>query len=1059
MSSPQRFFANHRNLIAAAVLTPSAVQAVANSVVETPVARDGTARVELTGDYAGLDDATYEIEIVDETAATKLLSRPVFNGAGSETLSNLAVTTAAQQDFTLECAVAGTPALQAKVDVEGVKIIARLAGTAGNSIRITVDESGLTYAATAFSLLADLKKGSGSPTAPVEGPEFDWQTATVGADDVIPDAAQRLVFEGDESNVYVQYKRFAEGKWQYFFVPEILNDYPAGTRIKFVSGSRAVTITDGVTSDNLPNLVTVYDFLIAVKTTSTLCDVEGVVADDRTPTGQSARELNLHTNARHGYSYGTGSKAARGFANIDVTNDANTELIQAECIAVSFADHPLAHLGHEAWQLTGSVQGDLGIVFTGEPIVETGFSAVIPERLPPSIAQKKGRFTMTDVSYVGRVDPEIEPPICFYGALGPNAVDQTLTLVYTERPTGDCDCSDMPVPALGGPCLGEGSGGTSDVSYQDDTNARLAALREWYADAVRDRSSLPAAINDLSNMDPVLFGPPSVQETNTPAVFSAASKTLGEVVDDFERAAALMDPLAPASPAGYRENGFAAWDDAVTELQGDVDGLAFAIYNLPTERYRARLNQALATAGISPLGKSDASTVTSGDGCWRDIGDPFYWTVVGSDGAYAPAFNNTVYYSSRPAETNGRYFSTKEFAFILNIKCPEELKAGDTITLTIGNAGQGSTYQVGDMLFLPLIAAQDLYLTGGRAADKIQTWLLTGSVEGAFPVYSFDPDNPVAYSSNGIGFLLVMGGLDPAKGDRFTWSVVGGHYRWRKDGGAWSSDTPIPDGAAAFDSGLSIEFVRGVAPSFVALDAFTFRALQPWQADNLKRPNRTKWYPGTTAPTLRAVFEQTTTPATPQPITHAIIAYHSIPEGATIQLVGGDTVDVVEWTEPITWKATEIGQKLSQERTAVWCRLELANATGAAIGWFGVGVADSVSRTADASPKPAYRVDRGNAGGLYQGGTYLGRTTNLDIAWSDGALSEADIATLVAMLDHVKTNDDEPLLFIPNETRSDAWLAHVIDDEIQTPEMFGLQPDVDRARRYGARFSLQGVWR
>lgn len=1056
MPSPQRFLANHRNLIANALLTPSDVQAVDNAVIEDPIARQGTAGVEITGSYTGLDDASYDFEIVDDTADTKLVSSPVFSGVGSEQLTDIGVSSAAQQQFTLECAVPGTVALAAKVQIEGVNLVARAVGTSGNGIHITVDESDLVYTATTFSLLSDLAKEAGGEAAPLKGPEYDWQTATVGADDVIPLTAKRIAFDGDESNVYVQYKKFVDGDWQYFFVPAIQNDYPQGTKVKFVTGDRSVEITDGVTTDTLPAIVTVFDFLNLVKTASVLCDVEGVVADDRTPTGQSAHELNLHTNARHGYSYGTGSKVAKGFVDVTVDPASNTELITAECIGISFKDLPFAYLGHEAWQLNGSVSGDLGVIYTGVPVTEPTFGLTIPKRLPPSNGLPKGKFTMTDVAYAPREGSPVEqpPPICFKGALGPNAVDQTITLVYIPRPPADCDCNGMPFPNLNGPCLGTTGGGDVNVSYQTDTIERLKDLWSWYADTVRANSEFFDDVGSVKSGFEESF-------LTAPRTVSAATvdlRSLREVISLFQTVLASIDPLEAGSPS-LRADGCNAWDTAFTELQGDIDPLeAEEIISIPAERYVSRLDSVLITAGLSPLGKADASILESGDGCWRDEGDDFFWTVVGSDGgSYAPYFTNHKYYSSRQAENNGKFYSTKEFAFQLNVKCPEDLRVGDTVTLVIGNSSVAGTYQVGDMLFLPLIAAQDLYLTGGRAASPVQTWYVTGSEEGAFAPYSFDPDTPAAYASGGVTFLLVMGGVLPGKGDKFVFAVVGGHYRWRKNGASWSSPIPIPDGAVVFDEGLSVEFVRGASPSFVADDLYSFRALQQWRASNLMRPNREVWYPGVSTASMEALFDAGSPPE-PQPITILMIAYHTIPEGATIEVEGGDAYPTVDWTESLTWQQGVIVKAV--ELTGTFARLLVNGAPGATVGWWFAGEADAVSLTADATPKPNYKVSRGEAGGLYQGGVFLGKAINADVEWSEGALSEDDVVKLTAMIDHVKTHNDEPIVFLPNVTRpTDAFLAQIIEDEIPLPDVFGLQPNANVARRQSARLGLQGVWR
>jgi hypothetical protein len=60
--APQRFLGNERNLIAsAASLAPSSVRPIALSVQEIALARSGTAKVSIAGDYSGAEEATFDI--------------------------------------------------------------------------------------------------------------------------------------------------------------------------------------------------------------------------------------------------------------------------------------------------------------------------------------------------------------------------------------------------------------------------------------------------------------------------------------------------------------------------------------------------------------------------------------------------------------------------------------------------------------------------------------------------------------------------------------------------------------------------------------------------------------------------------------------------------------------------------------------------------------------------------------------------------------------------------------------------------------------------------------
>lgn len=1069
--APQRFLAGNRNAIYAAVLSASSILAKANSVFPVPLSRAGTGRVEIGGDYSGDDDATYDFEIVDGDVETPIVSAPIFSGSGSGTLTGISADLPAQQ-ITVELSESGLPLLAAATDFEGVTLKARAAGVAGNSIHVSIDQSPLVFAPQNYSLLNDLRAGDGGKDSPLSGSEYDFDTAILGADNAIPTGAHRISFGDDTSAIYLQYKAYADGQWRYYFVPALKRDVAKGTIVNFVTGGRTVRIYPGSPPETYPDIVTLYDLLYALKTQSALVDVDGVVANDRSPTGQAAQELQTRTDAHFLPSYGQGSEAARGFENISVATNAGTQLVVATCRAVTAADHPLATLTKERWELESSTLGVLGTVVTGVPFAGAEFDLTVPIRAPFEGTTQVGNFTVTDIAYAARADGDPDPPpICpavgdKAGELGPAATDQTLTLIWTQRPSGDCTCTSMPVANLNTSCLGnDGLGGGDSMAYQVDTIARLKLLREWFVDIVRANSGrIDSGSNTVTAYEMSFLLDP-LKDLNTPSQF----KSLKAVVDEFERTLALIDPLEGGTPS-YRGAGNLAWDDAFGELQDDIalfshggyNSSTYNLYEIPADRYLARLAAVLAAAGLSALGESDASIMASGDGCWRDTGDAYYFTVVGSTGgAYAPLFVNVPYWSSRRAADSGKYFSTHEFAMHIRVKpeCVANLRVGDRFIAVIGNAARASTYQVGDKLFLPIVSAADLYLAGGQDASLVQRWLINGSVAGPFPYFAYDPDSPTSYADGTVPtlqFTLTPGGIDFEKGDRFTFSIEGGHYKWRKDGGAWHLSTPpdpIPAGGFAFDAGLSAEFITGASPSFVAGDRFSFRARQPWTVENVRTPNVARWKWSGSAPVFSAEF------ADPADIDAVAFAFHTIPEGAAITVEGGASVGVFDWSEEITWREGAIVHFLSVPRTAqASIRISLTGAAGGSIGWIWAGSPLATARSADSLPRPSTRFARGE-GGLYQGGRFLGKGVAGDVEWTESGLTEADVAELLELFYWVKEHDDEPFIFLPQYTRADeAYAVRVASDEIEFPDVFGYQPNADRERLQQCRLALAAVY-
>ena len=855
-----------------------------------------------------------------------------------------------------------------------------------------------------------------------------------------------------------------DGAWNYHLVPALSRDIPAGTVIYNVTGGRTVTVTDGASSEVYTGIETAYDLLLALRTQSGLVVVDGVVAPDRSPTGQDARELSLRTDAHAEVSIGTGSTFAVGFSDVTVASTAGTQIVTAECYAINSGDNPLARLGSERWELKSSLLGDLGTIVTGVAYNEPAgnFALKIPVKLPIGYGSTKGRFSVTSIDYASSVT---QAPICPVSlSLGPDAVDQTITLIYRARPTGNCDCTDLPKPNLLTACLGDPQEGGGLMAYQSETVVRLKTLYLWYSNLIRDLSAYPAA-NASAQQAPALSNPLEGYSSGVATagnVWAQATASIRSIVSDFEAVLAQIDLITAASPNGLREDGEAAWDAALLQMQEDIDAQLTSpmdltkFFSIPSDRYAAHLNYVLASAGIPVVGGADANTLTGGDGCWRDHGDAAWWEVTGSaKGGYAPLFSNKPYYSARTSSSGG-VFSTHEFALQLNIKCPENLQYGDTVTLEIRESGWGATYQVGDTLQLPIVAAAPLYLTGGRTGNPIQSWNVNGSVDGPLTAYSFDPDTPVAYSYADTGlsltFLLAEGGIPWEKGDQYRFAIEGGHIRWRKDGGAWqetSPPVPIPLASVVIDAGLSATFTAGAAASFVAGDVYKFRALQPYAASNTQTPNSRVWKWSGSSATYAADLGSVKQ-------LDMVAFLHDLPAGATAVLWGGATNTATDWSEALTYRTGAIWKAI--DRTARYIRIVFTSATDGSLQWPWLGEPLTTSLSAEVQLRRGYQINR--PGGNLQGGRYVGKAVHGEALWTDSALTEADVTLLAAMLDHVKENDDEPVMFIPQVTRVDeaVLFARIASDDVDFPDRMGYAQNVAYGRRVSASIPLEGVW-
>lgn len=1255
-SSPLRILSNDRNLLRAAVLTASSTLAVSGKVLPIRTARSGTALVTLTGTYTGQEQADYDVQVIDADVDTNRVTAPTFIGKGSGNIEELTAGGAAQV-YTVELNNAGTPALVAQVVVEGATIEAREAGDDGNDIRITVDQSSLVFTESNYSLLEDLQAGDGGESSPMIGQGFDWDAKVLSADNIIPDDAHRVSF-GDDPTVYLNFKAWIDGEWKYRLVPALARDTPKNTVIYFVTGGREVSITDGVDTETYPDIVTAYDLLNTLRTESGLVNVDGVVANDRTPTGQASRELSLRTDAHAEASTGAGSRYATGFVDVSVASDASTELITATCFASSALDHPLASLGKTRWELRGSLSGNLGVIVEGVPFVGADFSLTIPQKYPPGYGTEKGRFTVIRIDYMVRSDSEAPaPPICMaLGPLGPSAVDQEITLTYAERPSGTCDCDGMPKPSWNRFCLGIDEEVTGDgaMTISAANRTRLVDLYEWLADFVRDHSSHGSEFGNDYDQKPLIANPlpkhsvvsitdryiqtsehtgsvttsqesgedPTSSESTSAStrrpVFDAAGfvypgqeylpyysytpfelESLRGMVDRYSDALVLIDELEESDESpDPKTQAEAAWDAAVAEMQSDVEaqvgettysifgnevadpelgisvevrdgetitaGNVVLVYRVDgtegdlrvrkyvpgipgaigfvrdsaagspatltvyfaglnsaavadaaivsgssygpsvttpgkygvdldpelgigvstteilhevtnsglstgagtqnhiailADRYRTRLQQVFWTGGINPSGKSDASTkLVSGDGCWRDTGAARWWEVVGSvNGGYAPAFTNETYYSSRRALEDGKFYSSHEFGFRIQVKCPERLKLGDKIILQIQDAAWGATYQRGDELFLPIVAASPLYLTGGRDADATQTWNVRGSVDGPLADYTREPDAPTLYINGGVQFRITEGGIPYAHGDRFRWSVEGGHYQWRKNGGAWIVPSPnaIPNEPVEIDAGLSAAFYTGSGSSFVTDDTFSFRALQPWAVSNVQAPTAIKraWKWSDESP-ANATLEADLGSVEALELIAMLV---DLPDGATITLEGGDAA-ADEWSESLTYDDANGQAWKVIDRQARYVKLTFSGLTDGAgsLRYVWLGQPFKTALSSSWNPQKVYDMARKGP----RGGRFLGKGVQGEVSWTENGITEAEAEDLAGICDYVKENDDEPVIIVPNITRTDDPFAFVIlnTDELEIRDDRGYQPNEGFSRRLSATIPFGPVF-
>lgn len=358
---PHRVIGNSLNKLAAAVIQASSIRP-SSAIRRTAVTRAGNGRPILSGPYTGAQSQQVQVQVLDG-GTTPTISAPLHRGVGTDSIADLAVLSGAtSQSYTLTCIDLGVDSQTAEAEIEGYRIRANNPGEDGNLINLVVDSSGLTFTLTDYALLADLPSG----IAYQIGPEWSLG-APAGIGERVPPDALRLCFGDDRSVIYTVWRTYVDGDWRTQFVPAIQRTYKRGETVYSVTGTRAVSVSDGVTTRDYTNILCVRDLLVAIDAdASALVEVLELPSADRLRSNPAAfADLRLQTDARVDWTAGTGSDFARGFVNAWVDQaTAQTEIIQARCFASTVAEG--AALGREKWLVSGSLSGELGSATTGD---------------------------------------------------------------------------------------------------------------------------------------------------------------------------------------------------------------------------------------------------------------------------------------------------------------------------------------------------------------------------------------------------------------------------------------------------------------------------------------------------------------------------------------------------------------------------------------------------------------------------------------------------------------------------------------------------------------------
>lgn len=1090
--------ANHTNRVVGATLTASGARA-STALRLRSESRQGGGEIALTGPYTGALDRLVEVAVTAGTGTALRPSRPLLAGVGSGTLAVTSVDVGAvPEQISLRLVATGSAATAAELPFFGATLRARVAGIAGNDLALTVQRR-LVLAETQWSLLAELAAG----TATLEGAQYDWGSVPSG-DAQVPADAPRRAFEG-QPGVYRHWRSWDSGRWVYHLDPAPSAAVAAGTRVLAVSGDYLLTLTDGTTTETYA-AVTVYQALTQLAARSALVEVVGTVAADRAPGGMAVTDVPLRTDAYALPVVATIASpyGARRLDGLTVAAAAPTETWTVVRLASGrwAVRGDLSGVQPEARTGVAYANALLGFTIPAATIPDGAQAGIVAE--PKFVSRQQGETLPAvcgnprlgaaavpkSVTFVYTIRP---PAPCSCAALAvpyvseaclgfggenmelPPAVASRVALVYTWREQFirantrwvDAQPSTVTGGSPGQPgqyrvrcaatvSFGSGYSGTQ-VAYLLDTFNSLAlaqARAEAISGTTTERSSQAQNIGGYGIWYSTNGGWPGPYNSNP--VWSASVETLVEAVEgqegtpteavpahwegagtEFGALDEVLTMLLGTLGVIYESAAaLALWDALLVEAEGELDAHLRATagddIGLPlgywSRRYAAACDNIKIVAGIYP---SFEVADSAAGRCWHDDPEASAWWVDAS-GEYLPAFTGRGYASCK--RINGEVQPTFEFGLGIMVACEGSLKEGDSITVRISGA-TADGYQVGDRYQVPVVAAAPAYWRGGAPGNQAHTWTVRGSASGAQADWTWDPADPHDYAGL-LGLRMAAGGIPFAVGDTWAITLEGGTYQWRRDGGAWQAGD-LYGAAPDLGDGLSLAITGGAAPSFVAGDTWSFEAIAAAGAAQCITPREGRaWAWDGDAATLGldlgAVY----------PVGAVLLALHTLPAGAVLEVWGGPDSDADAWMLAPTWSAGPIVALTAPGTSARYLRLSISGcgSAGAALGWLWAGVpwAPTVSPSA-MTRVISYGLARTQ--GRNPSGVYRGRGTGGQWSWSldaGGALLPADVAGLIALLDHVAAAGLEWVGLVPDRDHPEgATLAQIDADAVTLTEHLG----------------------
>lgn len=1092
----QQLIANNTNVLIDSVVVASSVTP-STEITRTAINRAGTGLVELSGLYTGHVSADYDVEIIAGEGNGRA-SAPVFSGVGSGSITVAAADLPAQ-DVTITLLTPPYPGATAEARIGADIVRAAGAGALGNLISITVDRSGLSFAESGSSTLESVAEGVEELTG------YKWDIpGVVCSTDLkgnVPADAPRVRL-GSDPTIYRIIKDSRSGTMKTILSPAAVRAVPAGVKIWIVTGTYTVAVNDGTDTEIYTNLITGYDLLSALLT-SAIVQPAYIPVPVATAGGNASVDLPLVTGSTALLTDSSSAGVRPDAIVARATAVADTIRIQSRgngAWSVSSAAGTVYPDAFEGQQYAPAASPVM-LTIPARPQPDTATSTQPVFLADKTFATREADTVLPLLCIEGLLGVNASPKtITATYAKRPIAADcpcptgsayfskTCLGLINTVTEEGDMSLDpayqtrlmalyEWQKSFVGANAAISGSELYDRYQVWYNTQVTVGIDSDWVSASgvafpfiITDTAE--SALNPLfsnsalghiyptplvidydlmtSIHDQILAAHPLVEYDGVAALVVNIKVTGGSgyLLDaaDLKLCQSVVSVAASTLELVYASTaGAAAWDTWFTEIQSSLSVLLstgkLSVDVAPSEllaRYQAGADYVLAIAGIVP-GKSD--TPTGSTGCWEDNEAEYWWLL--SDG-YAPAFTGVEYYSTRA----GTFENSQEFGFMIKCGCPDTLLEGDQLTIQIGANLAALVWSSNEFLEITTIPTTPLFLAGGKDPDNSETWSVAAkdSSNATLPAAAFDETNR-SYSSSGLEFTIAPGGIPFNVGDRFSFTVEGGTFKWRKDAGVWSAATNIADNTL-LDSGLYVSFLAGAAPSFFAGDSYSFRADQTSAATGLLKPDNGMW----------------SWPAATGTITLTMPEARSVSHLAVLHSLSADTALAVDYWDtptgafkPLVWASGVVRDYLhvvtGASITTTAIRITADNP--GAIRWLWAGVPFQPLHSAAVRIRNMFDLSRAKQAGS---ASVMGRGQGATIDWS--VMEPADADKLLDMVTYIKTNGDLPVVFIPQLLHpEEAICCRLADDGLELTDIFEFQPDDTNKRVLSASMELTPEWR